>query len=165
MHELSFGNRLRQDHDTARRVNALVETIEDLAALVAPDALDDRLRARLDEARRYKIVDAIVNIDFQDPAVTLVPAAQIRRRRQGRDARFLAGYRAPPASLTVFRSAPDDILRGRSRTESWLAHDASAADSEAAYSGRYDKDPFRNKRRTAALNKDDRVPLGTSDQS
>jgi len=25
LHELSFGNRLRQDHDTARRVNALVE--------------------------------------------------------------------------------------------------------------------------------------------
>ena len=32
MHELSFGNRLRQDHDTARRINALVETIDDLAA-------------------------------------------------------------------------------------------------------------------------------------
>jgi hypothetical protein len=53
-----------------------VETVEDLAALVAPDALDDRLRARLDEARRYKVIDAIVNVDFQDPAVTLVPAAQ-----------------------------------------------------------------------------------------
>src|SRR5690349_3309959 len=60
MHELSFGNRLRQDHDTARRVNALVETIEDLAALVPPEALNERLRARLDEARRYKIIDAIV---------------------------------------------------------------------------------------------------------
>jgi NTE family protein len=76
MHELSFGNRLRQDHDTARRVNALVETIDDLAALVPPDALDDRLRARLDEARRYKIIEAIINIDMQDPAATLVPAAQ-----------------------------------------------------------------------------------------
>jgi NTE family protein len=76
MHELSFGNRLRQDHDTARRVNALVETIEDLAALVPPEALDERLRARLDEARRYKIIDAIVNVDMQDPSVTLVPAAQ-----------------------------------------------------------------------------------------
>jgi hypothetical protein len=76
MHELSYGNRMRQDHHTARRINALVETVEDLAALVAPDALDDRLRARLDEARRYKVVDAIVNVDFQDPAVTLVPGAQ-----------------------------------------------------------------------------------------
>ena len=76
MHELRYGSRMRQDHDTARRINALVETVEDLAALVAPEALDDRLRARLDEARRYKVVDAIVNVDFQDPAVTLVPAAQ-----------------------------------------------------------------------------------------
>jgi predicted acylesterase/phospholipase RssA len=76
VHELSFGNRLRQDHDTARRINALVETIDDLAALVPPDGLDDRLRARLHEARRYKIIDAIVNIDMQDPAATLVPAAQ-----------------------------------------------------------------------------------------
>ena len=61
---------------THNLLNALVETVEDLAALVAPDAIDDRLRARLDEARRYKVVDAIVNVDFQDPAVTLVPAAQ-----------------------------------------------------------------------------------------
>ena len=76
MHELSFGNRLRQDHDTARRINALVETIDDLAVLVPPDALDERLRARLYEARRYKIIDAIVNIDMQDPAATLIPAAQ-----------------------------------------------------------------------------------------
>src|SRR5205823_15043854 len=68
MDELSFGNRLRQDHDTARRINALVETIDDLAVLVPPDALDERLRARLYEARRYKIIDAIVNIDMQDPA-------------------------------------------------------------------------------------------------
>jgi len=76
LHELSFGNRLRQDHDTARRVNALVETIDDLAALVPPNALDERLQARLLEARRYKIIDAIVNIDMQDPAATLIPAAQ-----------------------------------------------------------------------------------------
>jgi NTE family protein len=76
MHELSFGNRLRQDHDTARRINALVETIDDLAALVPPGSLDERLQARLDEARRFKIIDAIVNIDMQDPAATLIPAAQ-----------------------------------------------------------------------------------------
>ena len=76
MHELSFGNRLRQDHDNARRINALVETIDDLAGLVSPDALDERLHARLDEARRYKVIDAIVNIDMQDPAATLIPAAQ-----------------------------------------------------------------------------------------
>ncbi len=76
LHELSFGNRLRQDHDMARRINALVETIDELATKVAPDDRDDWLNARLDEARRYKLIDAIVNIDMQDPAATLVPSAQ-----------------------------------------------------------------------------------------
>ena len=76
LHELSFGNRPRQDHDMARRINALVETIDELAAKVAPDDRSDWLNARLDEARRYKIIDAIVNIDMQDPAATLVPSAQ-----------------------------------------------------------------------------------------
>lgn len=76
MHELSFGNRMRQDHDTARRINALVETIDVLAQKIAPDDRSDWLEARLDEARRYKIIDSIVNIDMQDPAVTLVPSAQ-----------------------------------------------------------------------------------------
>jgi NTE family protein len=76
MHELSFGNRTRQDHDMARRINALVETIDELATHVAPDDRSDWLNARLDEARRYKIIDAIVNIDMQDPAAMLVPAAQ-----------------------------------------------------------------------------------------
>jgi NTE family protein len=76
LHELSFGNRLRQDHDIARRINALVETIDVLAAKVAADDRSDWLNARLDEARHYKVLDAIVNIDMQDPSVTLVPAAQ-----------------------------------------------------------------------------------------
>ena len=76
LHELSFGNRLRQDHDMARRINALVETIDELATKVAPDERSDWLNARLDEAGRYKIIDAIVNIDMQDPTATLVPSAQ-----------------------------------------------------------------------------------------
>jgi NTE family protein len=76
MHELSFGNRTRQDHDMARRINALVETIETLAEKVAPDDRSDWLDARLDEARRYKIIDSIINIDMQDPSVTLVPAVR-----------------------------------------------------------------------------------------
>jgi NTE family protein len=124
LHELSFGNRLRQDHDTARRVNALVETIDALAAKIAPDDCSDWLNARLDEARRYKIVDAIVNIDMQDPAATLAPAAQnpaddkdgmrdfspdtVRRRR--RDG-FRFAY---------------DILRPAFENR-WLAHDAPPA--------------------------------------
>src|SRR5262249_60939589 len=76
LHELSSANRLRQDHDTARRINALVETIGDLAGKIAPDDRSDWLNARLDEARRYKVLDAIVNIDMQDPFATLVPARQ-----------------------------------------------------------------------------------------
>jgi len=76
LHELSFGNRLRQDGAMARRVNALVETIEELAARVAPDERGDWLNARIDEARRYKVLDAIVNIDMQDPSATPVPARQ-----------------------------------------------------------------------------------------
>jgi NTE family protein len=76
MHELSYGNRMRQDHDMARRINALVETIDALADKVAPDERSDWLSARLDEARRYKILDAIVNVDMQDPGVTLVPGVQ-----------------------------------------------------------------------------------------
>ena len=76
MHELSFGNRMRQDHDAARRINALVETIDVLAEKVAPDDRSDWLNARLEEARRYKVIDAIVNIDMQDPGATLVPSAQ-----------------------------------------------------------------------------------------
>src|SRR5262245_51736972 len=76
MHELSFGNRLRQDHDTARRINALVETIDELAAKLPPDDMSEWLEARLHEARRYKIIDAIVNIDMQDPANSLVPGQQ-----------------------------------------------------------------------------------------
>ncbi|HEY6994201.1 MAG TPA: patatin-like phospholipase family protein [Xanthobacteraceae bacterium] len=124
VHELSFGNRLRQDHDTARRINALVETIDELAAKIAPDDRSDWLSARLDEARRYKIVDAIVNIDMQDPAATLIPAAQAsaddkngmrdfspdtvrRRRRDG----FRFAY---------------DILRPAFENR-WRAHDAPPA--------------------------------------
>ncbi len=76
LHELSFGNRLRQDHDTARRINALVETIDELAIRVPPERVDEWLSARLEEARRYKIIEAIVNIDMQDPAAALDPAAQ-----------------------------------------------------------------------------------------
>jgi NTE family protein len=76
MRELSFGNRMRQDHDAARRINALVETIDALAEKIAPDDRSDWLNAPLDEARRYKIIDAIVNVDMQDPGATLVPSAQ-----------------------------------------------------------------------------------------
>ena len=57
-------------------LNALLELTGELATKIAPDDCSDWLSALLHEARRYKIIDAIVNIDMQDPAATLVPAAQ-----------------------------------------------------------------------------------------
>jgi hypothetical protein len=56
-------------------LNALLELRGELATKIAPDDRSDWLSARLHEARRHKIIDAIVNIDMQDPAATLVPAA------------------------------------------------------------------------------------------
>jgi len=75
-HELKLGNRVRQDQETARRINALVETIDDLANLLRDKKLEDRLRARIDEAHMYKILDAITEIDFQDPSEGPTPAPE-----------------------------------------------------------------------------------------
>ncbi len=66
VHELSFGNRLRQDTRSAERVNQLVSTIEGLAGLVPPQAMPDALRAEVDRARLYKIV-TVVDVDMQNP--------------------------------------------------------------------------------------------------
>jgi len=57
-------------------LNALLELTGELATKIEPDDRSDWLSVLLHEARRYKIIDAIVNIDMQDPAATLVPAAQ-----------------------------------------------------------------------------------------
>src|SRR5262245_24318430 len=75
-HELQFGNRMRQDHETARRVNALLETIDELADLLKDKPLDDWLKARIEEAQLYKILDAVTQIDFQDPSTGPVPRPQ-----------------------------------------------------------------------------------------
>jgi predicted acylesterase/phospholipase RssA len=76
IHEIERGNRMRQDRRAARRVNALIETIEELAALVPKDSLDVRLKARLDEAELCKIIDAITEIDFQDSGSGPEPSQQ-----------------------------------------------------------------------------------------
>jgi hypothetical protein len=97
-------------------LNALLE----LTGELTPDDRSDWLSAFLHEARRYKISDALINIDMQDPAATLVPAAQnpagdkngmrdfspetVHRRRDG------------------FRLA-QDILRSAFENH-WQAHDA-----------------------------------------
>lgn len=66
VHELSYGNRLRQDTRTAERTNELVSTIEGLAALVPAGDLPDPLRQRVERARLYKIV-TVVDVDMQNP--------------------------------------------------------------------------------------------------
>lgn len=65
VHELGFGNRLRQDRDTAQRVNELVSTIEALAALAPPGSLTGDLKRRVDRALQFKVIRC-VDIDVQD---------------------------------------------------------------------------------------------------
>ena len=64
MHELSFGNHMRQDRRSAERINDFIETIEQLTALVPPDAIGSDLQLRIDRARRCKSI-RIVDIDVQ----------------------------------------------------------------------------------------------------
>ena len=66
VHELSYGNRLRQDCRSAERINKLVGTIDDLQKVV--EAAQLRLKPKLREAlaalQRYKQVTT-VQIDLQ----------------------------------------------------------------------------------------------------
>jgi predicted acylesterase/phospholipase RssA len=63
-HELSFGNRLRQDHQVADQINDLIRTIEQLAPLVPPADMTPILQERVDRAREYKLV-TVVDVDMQ----------------------------------------------------------------------------------------------------
>jgi NTE family protein len=65
--ELRYGNRLRQDRQNAHNVNELLQTIEDLAVLVPPGSMDQQLEARVFGAGRFKVLDAITDIDLADP--------------------------------------------------------------------------------------------------
>ena len=67
--ELRYGNRLRQDRQNAHTVNELLQTIEELAALVPQDSMDQHLEARVFGARRFKVLDAITDIDLADPVL------------------------------------------------------------------------------------------------
>jgi predicted acylesterase/phospholipase RssA len=67
MHELSFGNHMRQDRRAAERINDLIETIEQLAAVAPSGAIGSELQRRIDRARRLKSV-RIVDIDVQGTA-------------------------------------------------------------------------------------------------
>jgi NTE family protein len=67
--ELRYGNRLRQDRQNAHTINELLLTIEELAALVPPGLIDQHLEARVFGARRFKMLDAITDIDLADPVL------------------------------------------------------------------------------------------------
>ena len=69
LEELRYGNRVRQDRKNAHTVNELLRTIEELAALVPAGSLDQQLEARLFEAQRFTVLDAIADIDLADPVL------------------------------------------------------------------------------------------------
>ncbi|MGE0036009.1 MAG: patatin-like phospholipase family protein [Xanthobacteraceae bacterium] len=66
VHELSYGNRLRQDRAAAKRINKLARTIELLAAKLHNEnvPLGRELEDCIDDASQFKIAK-IVDIDFQ----------------------------------------------------------------------------------------------------
>jgi NTE family protein len=114
LHELSFGNRMRQDRETAKRVNEFVKTIEGLAAVTPAAALTDDLRDRIAWARAFKTIQ-IVDVDMQSPNATGEPRpeaptddefglrdfskATVQRRRA-------AGYRLARRQLApIFKAA------------------------------------------------------------
>jgi NTE family protein len=65
--ELRYGNRARQDRGNAHVVNELLQTIGELAAVVPEGGLDQQLEARVLDAARFKVLDAITDIDLADP--------------------------------------------------------------------------------------------------
>jgi NTE family protein len=76
MHELSFGNHMRQDRRAAERINDLIETIEQLAERVPQNAIGTDLQLRIDRARRCKSI-RIVDIDVQGvPDISGTPGDQ-----------------------------------------------------------------------------------------
>lgn len=76
MHELSFGNHMRQDRRAAERINDLIETIEQLADRVPPGVIGRELQQRIDRARLCKSI-RIVDIDVQGgPDVGGTPGEQ-----------------------------------------------------------------------------------------
>ncbi|MBR1271455.1 patatin-like phospholipase family protein [Bradyrhizobium sp. AUGA SZCCT0222] len=67
--ELRYGNRLRQDGVNARTINMLLRIIDDLAAAVPEGQLDQKLKDRVLDAGRFKVLDEITDIDLTDPAL------------------------------------------------------------------------------------------------
>jgi NTE family protein len=74
VHELSFGNRLRQDRASASRINKMLRAVEGLRKIADPEKLarDNELQADVAEARRYKIAKT-VEIDLQRSGAAQAP--------------------------------------------------------------------------------------------
>lgn len=75
LHELSFGNGMRQDRETAKRTNEFVKTISELAALVPAEALTGDLKVRVDWASEFKTIE-VIDVDMQNPTVEGKPRPQ-----------------------------------------------------------------------------------------
>jgi NTE family protein len=67
--ELRYGNRLRQDQENAETINTLACTVDLLAARMRDDQVDDDLRQRIAAARRFKVLEEIIDIDLADPVL------------------------------------------------------------------------------------------------
>jgi NTE family protein len=74
VHELSFGNRLRQDRASASRINKLLRAVEGLKKIADPESLarNKTLQNDIAEAGRYKIAKT-VEIDLQRPGAAQAP--------------------------------------------------------------------------------------------
>ncbi len=88
--ELRYGNRLRQDSDTAHTLNELVRTVDRLAELVT-EPLDLELQAQVDRARQFKVLE----VDHRH-----------RSRRPAADGGSRAADRAPSSPAASATSPP-----------------------------------------------------------
>jgi NTE family protein len=101
--QLRFGNRLRQDSSTARQMNELIATIQDLSALL-PGPLPEDLRQRVGKTNAYKLVE-LIEISLTADTVSDDPNSFRDFSRQGILARRDAGRRIALSALrTAFRS-------------------------------------------------------------
>ena len=88
----------------AETINALVGTVERLAALVPDDKLDDELRDGIARARRYKVLEEIIDIDLADPALMAQSRARDRVGAIRRLSRLLGAPRSSAATMRATSS-------------------------------------------------------------
>ena len=118
---LEVGVALRGGDHEFSALSALLESTSEIATKITLDDRSDWLSHRLDEARRCKIIDDIVNIYMQDPTATLVPAAQ-NPADEKNGLRDFSPNTVRRRHCDGFRFA-QDILRPAFENR-WQAHDA-----------------------------------------